>query len=555
MHTAMPIGIDDFKEAREGYYIVDKTSFLSRFFPGHPKVTLITRPRRFGKTMTLSMLRYFFDCEGAEEHRKLFDGMAVSQDTALMKEMGTRPVLFFSMRGWKATDWDAMQETITNGLQQVAQQHKYLLQSNRVDPADRQFLQRMYDGSAPISSLRTAPARLLQMLEAHDGKKAVFLLDEYDVPIQSAWEHGYYDEAIDFFRAFLTTSLKSNLSLDFAVLTGVLRISKESIFSDLNNLDVDSILHPKYPTVLGFTSEEVEKIADDLGRADRLPELREWYDGYRIAGHEIYNPWSVVKYFDRDCQPETYWVNTSGNAILGEMLHRAVRKTLDALQSLIQGGSIRASLSDEYIYSDIFKNKNVLYAMLLATGYLTTKMLRSTELGLQAELILPNRELRSIFRIEVLERYQSDEADIEIPELMQAFVDGDIETVQEGLSEYLVLLTSSFDAAKGREAFYHGFVLGMTAVLTEDYVIRSNRESGYGRYDIAATPKDTSRPGFIIECKLAEPGESLEDKADLALRQIEEKHYDAELVREGVKVIHRYGIAFSGKKLCAKIDE
>lgn len=553
MHTAMPIGIDDFKEAREGYYIVDKTSFLSRFFPGHPKVTLITRPRRFGKTMTLSMLRYFFNCEGADEHRKLFDGMAVSRDEALMKEMGTRPVLFFSMRGWKANDWTTMQETIIDGLQQVAQGYKYLLQSDRADSIDRQMLQDIYDGPASVSSLRTAPARLLRMLEAHYGKKAVFLLDEYDVPIQSAWEHGYYEQAIDFFRVFLTTSLKSNPSLDFAVLTGVLRISKESIFSDLNNLDVDSILHPKYPTVLGFTSEEVEKIANDLGHADRLSELREWYDGYRIDGHEIYNPWSVVKYFDRDCQPETYWVNTSGNAILGEMLQRAARKTLDALQSLIQGGSIHTRVCDEYIYSEIYKNREALYTMLLATGYLTARTLQSTELGLQADIVLPNRELRSVFRIEVLERYRSDEADIEIPELMQAFVDGDIDTVQEGLSEYLVLLTSSFDAAKGREAFYHGFVLGMTAVLTEDYVVRSNRESGYGRYDIAAMPKDKSRPGFVIECKLAGSEESLEDKANLALRQIEEKRYDAELVRDGVTTIHRYGIAFSGKKLCAKM--
>lgn len=236
MRLSMPIGVDDFQEVREGYYFVDKSGFLSDFFPGHAKVTLFTRPRRFGKTLMLSMLRYFFDLEGADEHRQLFDGLAVSRDTAMMAEMGQRPVLFFTLRGWKARDWEEMKGTIAIGLQKIAKQYKFLLESERVDPYDRSILRAIYEGRASLLQLRTTPELLLGMLEAHYGKKAVLLLDEYDTPVQTAWEYGYYDEAIDFFRVFLTTALKTNLSLDFAVLTGVLRISKESIFSDLNNL-------------------------------------------------------------------------------------------------------------------------------------------------------------------------------------------------------------------------------------------------------------------------------------------------------------------------------
>lgn len=259
MKLSMPIGVDDFKKVRENYYFVDKSRFLSAFFPGHAEVTLFTRPRRFGKTLTLSMLRYFFDLEGADEHRQLFDGLAVSHDAAMMAEMGQRPVLFFTLRGWKARDWEEMKGTIAIGLQKVAKQYKFLLESDRVDSHDRSILKSIYEGHASLLQLRTAPELLLGMLEAHYDKKAVLLLDEYDTPIQTAWEYGYYNEAIDFFRVFLTTALKTNLSLDFAVMTGVLRISKESIFSDLNNLFVDSILRPKYPTVFGFTSEEVER--------------------------------------------------------------------------------------------------------------------------------------------------------------------------------------------------------------------------------------------------------------------------------------------------------
>ena len=403
MNTVMPIGVDDFKEIREQYYFVDKTQFLADFFKGHGKVTLITRPRRFGKTLTMSMLRYFFDIEGAEEHRKLFDGLAISHDTAMMTEMGTRPVLFLTLRGWKALDWPSMQAMIVNSLQQVAREQIILRESSCVDEEDRRLLQAMYRSEAPMEKMKSALAMLLRMLEAHYGKKPVLLLDEYDVPIQAGWEHGFYDEAIDFFRTFFTTALKTNPLLDFAVLTGVLRISKESIFSDLNNLSVDSVLQMKYPTAFGFTPEEVQRLASDLGHADKVLELRTWYDGYRFDGHEIYNPWSVLNYFSYGCEPAPYWVNTSGNEILVELLKRVDQNRFVQLSQI---GKIQAILRDTITYDDISMDEDAVYTILCALGYLTIESERWIRIQKEQTLRFSNREMREIFMQVIGKRYQ-----------------------------------------------------------------------------------------------------------------------------------------------------
>ena len=553
MKLSMPIGVDDFKKVRENYYFVDKSRFLSAFFPGHAEVTLFTRPRRFGKTLTLSMLRYFFDLEGADEHRQLFDGLAVSHDAAMMAEMGQRPVLFFTLRGWKARDWEEMKGTIAIGLQKVAKQYKFLLESDRVDSHDRSILKSIYEGHASLLQLRTAPELLLGMLEAHYDKKAVLLLDEYDTPIQTAWEYGYYNEAIDFFRVFLTTALKTNLSLDFAVMTGVLRISKESIFSDLNNLFVDSILRPKYPTVVGFTSEEVEKMANDLGHVDKLPEIKAWYDGYRIDGHEIYNPWSVLNYFDAGCQPQTYWGNTSGNAILAELMKSADQEHFESLDTLLRGGTVTSYLRDGVIYSDIGDDPDALCTMLCTTGYLTTERTETFAGETEYSLRLPNLEMRRLFGIEIVKRYQHGFGKSALVRLLRAFLNGDAAKVEEGLGRYLVKLASYYDTAKDKESFYHGFVLGMTAILVEDFIVRSNRESGYGRYDLVAVPKRKDKAGFLLEFKTAETEDALDAKAEEALVQIETRDYLAGLDVEG-RTMHRYGIAFCGKKVRVKMN-
>ena len=553
MKMIMPIGVDDFKKAREDYYFVDKTSFISDFFQTHSEVTLITRPRRFGKTLTLSMLRYFFDIEGADEHRKLFDGLAISRDAAMMAEMGTRPVLFLTLRGWKALDWPSMQAMIANGLQQVAREQVILRESSRVDEEDRNMLQAMYRSEAPFEKLKTALAMLLRMLEAQYGKQPILLLDEYDVPIQSAWEHGFYMEAIDFFRTFLTTALKTNPSLDFAVLTGVLRISKESIFSDLNNLSVDSVLQMKYPTALGFTPEEVEKLATDLGHANKMAELRTWYDGYRFDGHEIYNPWSVLNYFAYGCEPAAYWVNTSGNAVIAELMKSADREHFERLETLQQGGTVQGYLREGVIYSDIGKDEDALYTMLCTTGYLTIAGMRrlGTERGYT--LRLPNLEMQALLSIEIVKSYQNGYSKSMLVRLMDWMFDGDVERLEDGLGSYLERVASTFDTAKGKEAFYHGFILGLTAVLVPDYEVRSNRESGYGRYDVAILPKTNGQPGVVMELKIAESEDELAAKAEEALAQIQTHDYANELKAREANPLRCFGMAFCGKTACVRM--
>ena len=548
MEPHMPIGIDDFAEVRQNYYFVDKTPVLGAFLKNHAKVTLFTRPRRFGKTLTLSMLRYFLDIEHAEENKKLFNGLAITQDAEAMAMQGTRPVLFLTLKEWQFESWDEMRERLPELVGDLFRARADLV-DDKLSSWDQQEFWAYLRREKDLNQCKQALAFLLHVMEVHYGKKPVLLLDEYDAPIQYAWEYHYYEESIGFFRRFFSAALKTNPSLDFAVLTGVLRIAKESIFSSLNNIAVDSVLHTKYPEAFGFTTADVTQIAHDFGREETLPELRRWYDGYRFGGQDIYNPWSVINYFRNDCEARAYWVNTSGNAILGEMLRQAKPSTLDEITRVLQGGAVTADADEGFIYSEIYRNKDALYTMLATTGYLTTEHVEEGDLGLRAALIIPNHEIRVLFRREVVRRYRSDDMNIELLALMHAFAAGDIDTIREGLAEYLEILTSTFDAAKGREAFYHGFTLGLIAVLMSDYDIRSNHESGYGRYDIAAFPKKPGIPGILIECKTAAAEDALEAKANEALAQIEANDYPAEFRARDIETVYRYGIAFCGKRV------
>jgi len=553
MDTAMPIGKDDFAELRRGgYYFVDKTEVIRKLITKPAEVTLFTRPRRFGKTMLLSMLRYFLDIEGAEEHRKLFDGLAVPRDAETMAQQGSRPVLFLSLKGWKYPSWERMQSGMRSQLSEIFRKHKNLLEGN-MESWDREDFLSFVRGRADIDLCQNALAFLLRLMEEHYGKKPVLLLDEYDVPVQNAWENGYYKDAIDFFREFLSSALKSNSSLDFAILTGVLRISKESIFSDLNNLKVDSVFRTQFSEAFGFTPQEVRKLAEDISHADKLQELRNWYDGYRFGTSEIYNPWSVLNYFDNDCEPATYWVNTSGNAILSELLRHTDRDHVEALEGLLQGGTVQGYLQEGTVYNDMYQSEDALFTILCLTGYLTVESKRRMGNADIYTLRLPNREMQALFGTEILKRFPKKFNRSSLVRLMEAFLDGDVEHVQEGLSRYLEYLASTFDTGKEKESFYHGFVLGMTALLVPDYEVRSNRESGRGRYDVAVFPKDTEKAGMVLEFKTAETEDALEKKAQEALAQIEARGYDAEFRARSVGVVKKYGIAFFGKAVCVKL--
>ncbi|MDY3916544.1 MAG: AAA family ATPase [Selenomonadaceae bacterium] len=551
MHYRLPIGEDDFAQVRREYYFVDKSPFIREFMDRHGAVTLFTRPRRFGKTLMLSMLRYFFDIEQAEKNRQLFDGLAIAKDAEAMLGQGTRPVVFLTLRELKFTSWEKMESGLRNVFSELFRKYRFLLKDVELDSVDRENFEQIYMGKAALVSEMNALELLLHLLNRHYGRKPILLLDEYDTPIQQGWQYGFYDHVVEFMRVLLTKALKTNPSLDFAVLTGVLRISKESIFSDLNNLQVDSILSPRYPEAFGFTPDEVNRMAQDFGWQDKLPEIKDWYDGYRLRGREIYNPWSVLQYFANDCEPRPYWVNTSGNAILAELMRSIDDEHAATLESLLQGGNVQAFLREGVIYSDIGDDEDALYTMLVTTGYLTVAGEQRIGYETQYDLCLPNKEIQSLFADEILRRFRHYQKKSALVRLMQALLAGDAEKAQTGLSKFLESMVSAFDTG-AKESFYHGFVLGMTAVLVPDYEVQSNREAGYGRFDVAVFPKDTAKTGLLLEFKTADHDAELADRAEAALKQIKERDYMAPFRARGIGQVHQYGVAFCGKQVLLK---
>lgn len=549
----MPIGTEFFAKLRQNnYYFVDKTTFLSEFFRGHADVTLLTRPRRFGKTLLLSMTQQFLDIEGAAEKRQLFDGLQVMQDPVAMAEQGTRPVIFLTLRDWDSNTWESMQEFIAFGLQDVCRPLRYLLDSAQVENKDKADFERLWNREGDLGLMRRALSLFCKMLHDHYGRNVVLLIDEYDAPLQSAWSHGFYDEAIDFFRGFFASALKSNPSLDFAILTGVLRIAKESIFSGLNNLEVSTVFKGGFADACGYTKEEVTKLAHDLGHEDRLAEMAEWYDGYNFHGTEIYNPWSVNNYFKQDCDASAYWVNTSGNDIIQTLLKQADEERWGELETLLTGGTIQTALDDGVIYSTIGQNSSDLYTMLLQTGYL--KAIGCQRLGGEDmyELAIPNREIRSLFQREITRRVDRSYGVVSFYKMGQAFQQGRAEDFQRIFQGILRRAVSAHDAAKP-ESFYHGLMLGCVLYYENEYRVVSNRESGYGRFDLALLPKQKQLPGVIMEFKVVKSEDELPAAAEAACQQIEEKVYITELREAGVKNIWRYGIAFCQKHVLIKM--
>ena len=552
MNTAMPIGVDDFKKVRENYYFVDKTDFIRQLIDSHSDVTLITRPRRFGKTLTMSMLEYFFSIDRVKESDNLFHGLAIEKaGTEYMKYQGKSPVIFISLKDIKNASWESMLDQWGLFIRNVYLRYKYLCTSDTIDDDMKEDFYRITKRKANENELADSLAKLMEIMQAYYDKPVILLIDEYDAPIQQAWERGFYDECIGFMRRFLGRALKTNASLDFAVLTGVLRIAKESIFSGLNNLDVCSVMTDQYSDVFGFTADEVSDIASVLQRRHMLPDIQAWYDGYHFGKADIYNPWSVINFFDKQTLAD-YWVNTSGNAILRQLMKQTDAEQKESLLSLLQGDSVTAVIREGVIYDDIGENPDALYTMLLTTGYLTAIHKQSTFGGQLCRLVIPNREVKDAYRAEVLERMRGRLAASSLLLMMEDLVAGHVVPFSKTLERYIAYLVSSYDAAN-KESFYHGFLLGMTALFVPEYVVESNRESGYGRFDIAIFPKDTDKAGVLMEFKAADSEAQLEDKADEALRQIEEKQYGTEFEKRGISKVWKYGIAFCGKQVHVKM--
>lgn len=551
MQRVMPIGTEFFAKLRENhYYFVDKTTFLSEFFRGHADVTLITRPRRFGKTLLLSMTQQFLDIEGAEEHRQLFEGLQVMDDPIAMAEQGTRPVVFVTLRDWEAGTWADMQTTVAWHFGMLYG-HFSFLQEDPMEPTERRTFETILQGDAPMSALGQAFSLLSHLLAAHYGRKVVLLIDEYDAPLQCAWSHGYYEEAIGWYRTLFSSALKSNPALDFSILTGVLRIAKESIFSGLNNLEVSTVFRGGFADVCGYTKEEVQKIAQDLGMENKIPELTQWYDGYNFQGTEIYNPWSVNNYFKQHGEAEAYWVNTSGNDIIHTLLAQADEERWEELRALLTGGTVQAVLQEGVIYNTIGENSSDLYT-LLQTGYLKAIGSMKIDDTRIYELAIPNREIRSLFQSEIMRGVDRSYGMVSFYKMGLALQQGNAETFQRILQGILRRAVSAHDAAKP-ESFYHGLMLGCALFYEKDYRVRSNRESGYGRFDLAMLPKHVSLPGVIMEFKAVKAEEELEQAAQEACQQIETKAYVTELESAGCPHIWYYGIAFCKKHVLIRM--
>ena len=543
----LPVGIDSFEKLRrEDFYYVDKTRMIVDLMANWGEVNLFTRPRRFGKTLNMSMLKCFFEI-GTD--KSLFDGLRVSEEKALCETyMGKYPVVFVSLKGVDGLTFEDAYRRLRGIIREEALRLSFLKYSEELDADDlRSFLRILSeeDTSADmVSSLRM----LCSLLEKHCGQKPILLIDEYDVPLDKAYYHGYYPQMIDLIRAMFQAALKTNSSLFFAVLTGCLRVSKESIFTGLNNLMVHSISDPSFDEYFGFTDEEVGKMLSDYGLEAHHQEAREWYDGYRFGGQDVYCPWDVINYVyalrvDPQAEPKAYWLNTSGNAMVRELISKSADGTTQMeIERLIEGETITKTLNEQLTHNEIRSSIGNIWSLLYMTGYLTTAQKPS---GSRYELRIPNREVRQIYMQQVLSWFE-DKASAEtdkLTNLYAAFETGDVDTIKEILDEQLLDTVSFYDA---HESFYHGFLLALLSTCA-NWNVSSNIETGKGRSDILVSRKDR-KIGFVVEVKDVKDEEKLDAACEAALRQIDERDYTAILRRFRVKEIHKYGIAFWDKE-------
>ena len=555
MRKKLPIGIDSFEKLRTNdFYYVDKTGFIADLLRDWGEVNLFTRPRRFGKTLNMSMLKCFFEI-GTD--KSLFDGLKIAENQELCAEyQGQFPVIFISLKSVDGLTFEAAAAALRTVIGREASRFQFLRDSDKLTKEDREWYESLIHVDKGLFDMEDellagSLKNLSQLLAKHYGRKVVILIDEYDVPLDKAFQGGYYDEMVSLIRNLFGNALKTNDSLQFAVLTGCLRISKESIFTGLNNLNVMTVSDPYFCDSFGFTDDNVKELLEYYGLGAYHDAMRDWYDGYQFGNVSIYCPWDVIKYAqillrDPEAEPENYWANTSGNGIIRRLLQKADQTTRDEVEQLINGESIVKTVRQELTYRDIEDSIDNIWSVLYSTGYLTS---RGRLPGKQMKLALPNREVRELF-IDLVKDWFREETRADtsrINRFCAAFPKGDVATIQDMLHDYLWDSISVRDTAvrsSMKENFYHGMLLGLLQ-SQESWIVRSNAETGIGYSDISvATPE---RLGIVIELKYAEDG-NLERACAAALAQIEEKKYAEGLRRRGMKTILKYGIAFWEKE-------
>ena len=536
----LAIGVSDFKHLiEEDFYYFDKTKFIEEIIKDGSQVKLFARPRRFGKTLNMSMLKYFFDIKNREENKEIFKDLYIEK-TEAFKEQGQYPVIFLSLKDLKALTWEQMEKAIKSAISRLFSEYKYLL--NDLDKFDTLTFENILLKNTELEDLKEALKFLTRILYEKYNKKVVVLIDEYDSPLVSAYINGYYEKAKDFFKTFYSTVLKDNSYLQMGVLTGIIRVIKAGIFSDLNNLSTYTILSDVYTDSYGLTEEEVEKSLKYYGIEQEISNVKDWYDGYKFGDSEVYNPWSILNFLDFK-ELRAYWVDTSGNDLIKDVLKKITKNTIEALERLFNGEGLKQNISGTSDLSKLLSEEE-LWELMLFSGYLTVEEKIDQD---NYVLRLPNKEVRTLYRKTFFERYFGRGS--KLLYLMEALTENRIDEYEERLQEILLTSVSYNDTKKGNEAFYHGLIMGMGLYLEGEYITKSNIESGLGRYDFVIEPKNKAKRAYIMEFKSTDNIEKLEEVSKEALEQIENKKYDVSLKQNGVKDITYMGIAFCGKEI------
>ena len=543
-NKSLPIGVSDFKLATTGYYYVDKTLMIRDFLDKKPMVSLFTRPRRFGKTLNMDMLRVFFEKTNEDTSVYFKDKQIWQCGDYYTKHQGQYPVIFLTFKDVKSMTWEETFQKIRRLISLEFIRHNELEASSVLTAYEKEQYHLLAGDSGDEVDCQMGLQLLSLLLHKHYGRECIIIIDEYDTPIQQGHTCNFYPEIVNFMRNFFSGGLKDNPHLAFGFLTGILRVAKESIFSGMNNLKTYSILDDGYSSYFGFTEKEVKDMLRYYGKDDKYNELSEWYDGYRFGNTEIFNPWSVINYISDNCFPKAFWQSTGSNDIIGEIIKTATPEITEDLYKLLCGEKIAAYIDTGVIYPEVQNNPYSIYSFLLVAGYLkVANIYPQSDGNFMCDVAIPNKEITFVYEKEVLNRTNQNSLAISIS---QAIFSKDTQKLQTLLEDFMVKSISSIDGAN--ESFYHGMMLGLCAILGNRYKIRSNRESGLGRFDIQLMPLTNGMPGFIFEFKHTKDEHiDLSALADSALQQIEAKKYDTELRDNGVTSIIRIGIAFRGK--------
>lgn len=548
-NRSLPIGVSDFKLATTGYYYVDKTLMIRDFLDKKPMVSLFTRPRRFGKTLNMDMLRVFFEKTNEDTSVYFKDKQIWQCGDYYTKHQGQYPVIFLTFKDVKSMTWEETFQKIRRLISLEFIRHNELETSSVLTAYEKEQYHLLAGDSGDEVDCQMGLQLLSLLLHKHYGRECIIIIDEYDTPIQQGHTCNFYPEIVNFMRNFFSGGLKDNPHLAFGFLTGILRVAKESIFSGMNNLKTYSILDDGYSSYFGFTEKEVKDMLRYYGKDDKYNELSEWYDGYRFGNTEIFNPWSVINYISDNCFPKTFWQSTGSNEIIGEIIQAATPEITKDLYKLLCGEKIAAYIDTSVIYPEVQNNPYSIYSFLLVAGYLkVANIYPQSDGNFMCDVAIPNKEITFVYEKEVLNRTNQNSLAISIS---QAIFSKDTQKLQALLEDFMVKSISSIDGAN--EGFYHGMMLGLCAILGNRYKIRSNRESGLGRFDIQLMPLTKGMPGFIFEFKHTKDEHTdLSALADSALQQIEAKKYDTELRDNGVNSIISIGIAFRGKSAVVK---